>query len=225
MNFDDLKDRISEQLSEIWGKIQDSPTYNTLRERYDTLSPAGQRGLIFGGLGLATLLLFSLPYSYLSSSSDYNAKFENNRQLLRGLLRASRLASEASSVPTAASADEIKGRIQNEIATFNLLPEQVGGVIDLETSSLGSPLAASSLPTAGVGLSLKKLNLKQIVDIGYKLQDLSPTVKLAGVETTAGKPDPRYFDVLFKLVVFKMPEVAAGTAGETDKSEESEENP
>jgi len=208
MGLEEIKDTLSEKLSESWSKIQESPTYNSLRERYDTLSPPAQKGLIAGGIVLSLLLLLSIPYSYISSSSASIAEYNDQRSLIRNLLRASRLASEASTIPAAMPAEEVKGRVQNELSNFNLLPEQIGGVIDLANQELGGALAPSSIRQAGVGVSLKKLNLKQIVDIGFKLQDINPSVKMAGVDITASAPDPRYFDVLFKLVTFSLPESA-----------------
>ncbi len=209
MALSDVKDQIKEKFLELFGKIQESQVYNNIAEKYETLSPGAQKGIVSGGVILGFLILVSIPISYYSSSSSAIEEYDNTRQLIRALLRASRIASESSNLPALISSEELKARIQNDLSSFQLLPEQVGGVSDLESDKMGSPLAPSSISQSGVGLSLKKLNLKQVVDIGFQLQNINPSVKLAGLEVVAGTPDPHYFDVLYKLVVFTLPSISS----------------
>lgn len=215
MTLEDLKDQVRERATEIWDRIQESPAYNNLREKYETLSPGAQKGLQLAAIGIVVLTLASIPYSYLSTSSDYVAEFENSRSLIRSLLRASRLASEASTVPSAMSGEELKSQLQSQMSTYSLLPEQIGGVIDLDTRTLGNSLAPRGIQQQGIGLSLKKLNLKQVTDIGYQLQGLNPSIKMAGLEVTASTPDPHYFDVLYKFVIYSMPGAASDASDKT----------
>lgn len=205
MAMQDVLDQLSERFAEVKGRITESQIFNNVREKYETLSPAAQKGVVFGGSALVALILISFPISYFTSSSSTMDDYDNTRQLIRGFLRAKSIASEASSLPPTISSEELKARIQNDLASMQLLPEQIGGVADLELEKLGSPLAPGSISQNAVGLTLKKLNLKQIVEIGYQMQNLNPTVKLAGVEINANTPDPHYFDVLFKFVIFNMP--------------------
>lgn len=204
MAFEELQDQIKEKLTEAWERVEESPTYNNLREKYETLSPNAQKGLIAGTVLFFALILLSFPYSYYSGSSTYIEEFESNRGLIRSLLKASRIASDTST-PISVLPHELKSRIQNDLSTLQLLPEQVGGVIDLDVSTLGGAVAPASIKQDAVGVSLKKLNLKQVVDIGFQLQKISPSVKMVGLEVIAGSPDPHYFDALYKLVIFSMP--------------------
>lgn len=210
MTLDDLKDQFNERWNDIRSRVQESPLYNNLKEKYDTLPANTQRGLIIAGVAVVALTLISFPLSYLSTSSEYEAEFKSNRDLLRGLLRASRLASEASALPPSVSAAEIKSQIQNQLSQETLLPEQMGGVQDLEPSALGDTFAPKNVRQEGLGISLKKLNLNQIINLGFSLQALSPSVKMVGLDIKASSPDPHFFDVVYKLVVYSMPGADGG---------------
>jgi hypothetical protein len=130
-------------------------------------------------------------------------------------LRASRLASETAGGANSIGAAEARNQIQNQLNTFALQPEQIVGVVDLDGQSAARGLVTgtSDAQVNGLGVSLKKLNLKQVVDIGFEMQKISSNVKLAGIEITAGADDPHYFDVMYKLVAFGMPEAQEPAAG------------
>ena len=208
MAFENLQDQLKERLTDIWHRVQESPTYNNLREKYETLTPGAQRGLIAGAMAISALILISIPLSYLSTSSTYLEEYENSRQLIRGLLRASRLANEASSLPPPVSSQSIKGQIESTLAATILQPEQKAGIVDLDAGSLGGSLAPATLKQEGVGVNLKKLNLSQVVEIGFTLQNLNPSVKMIGLEVVPSQPDPHYFDVTYKLAIYSLPESA-----------------
>jgi hypothetical protein len=206
MALDDLKDKIKEQSAEVWSRIESSPLYSNLKEKFETQSPRIQKSIITGAVALIALVLLSFPLSYFNLSANSTKDYDSNRNMLRNLLRASRLASEAASLPTVYSVSDLKSQVQSQLGSFALKPQQIGGMIDLDINSLGTPLAPKSINQSGVGVSLKQLNLKQVVDIGFELQKLNASVKIAGMEIAAGSPDPHYFDVLYKLIIFTMPE-------------------
>lgn len=207
MAFEDLRDQLKEKFTEGWSKVQESPIYNNLREKYETMSPGAQLGLIVGTTVVAFLLILSIPLSYYTSSSDLEAEFNSNRSLIRDLLRASRLASDVTSLPQTPSASDLRNQIQNMLQNFSLQAEQIGPFVKLEPQSLNfaNVVSTKAIDQEGLGVSLKKLNLNQTIDIGFELQKISPSVKMAGVEINASTPDPHYFDVFYKLIVFNMP--------------------
>jgi hypothetical protein len=203
MALEDVKDQIKEKFSELWGRVQESPAYNNFSEKYETLSPTAQRGIKIGAIALAFLILVSIPFSYFSSSSSSDADYEGTLQLIRSLLRASRMVN--ANLPPPVSPDDFKASLQGDIAEFNLLPEQVGAVEDLNPENLGVALAPKSIIQQGVSVALKKLNLKQVVEIGYRLQGKNASVKLVGLDVRASAPDPHYFDVIYQMVIYSLP--------------------
>ncbi|OFZ12791.1 MAG: hypothetical protein A2Z20_07055 [Bdellovibrionales bacterium RBG_16_40_8] len=219
MAFENITDKIKEQFIDIWDKVQESSLYNNLREKFETQSVTTQRGIVFGSVVLLLLFVLSFPYSYFNSSSAFNEEYNENKNMLRSLLRASRLASEATYAPPSVSSEEVKSQIQNMLPRFTLLPEQVGSILDIDMKAMGESLAPKNVGQNGIGLSLKKLNLKQVVDIGFEIQKLNQSVKLVGLDIVANVSDNHYFDVLYKLIIFSVPkDNASFNKSKTEKS-------
>lgn len=204
MNFEDIKDQIRDRATALWGEIQENPTFNSLRERYETLSPNAQKGIIAGIIGVVLLILLSVPYSYFSSSSTYMTDYEEDKEIIRELLRVSRLNQGAMPIPQGLTAEALKGRVNDFLSQQKLLPEQTVGVSNLEDGS--ESMAKPPIRQAGVAVSLKQLNLNQILDLGLGLQNVSNSVKMAGVEVTSNPLQSGYFDVVYKLVSFSLPQ-------------------
>ena len=198
MNFDDLKDQLKERLASIWSAISESPAYNTLRERYESLSPGSQKGLILTALVSVILLLLSVPASYLMTSSDNMTAFEENRLAIRDLLRASRLMQNSSQLPDGLSSADLRGRIQSALQGFDLLADQTVAVNELALDGQGP----AGLQQSGVSVVMKQLNLVQILDIGQRLQNLTPAVRMADIEVTSNPVRSGYFDVTYKIMSY-----------------------
>ena len=76
----------------------------------------------------------------------------------------------------------------------------------IEVIAADTGLIPKGLLESGLRISLAKLNLRQIVDIGYNIQAISPSVKMNAINITANPEDPRYFDVEMKLVSLAVPQ-------------------
>ncbi len=205
MAFEGLKDQLKDKWSELSAEVQDSPLFNTLKEKYQELPPLGQKGVFYGSIFLLLFLFFSLPQSlFFDPASSLLEEFDTNRKLSQGLLRAGRTGQTASAVPPGPSFEELRPQVSGLIQNMGLLPEQIG-----ETSSLAENPAGNLLPAVlrqvGLQVQLKKLNLKQIVDIGYRLQGLHPSVKLMGLDISTAPSETHYYNVSFKLVSFIPP--------------------
>lgn len=205
MTLEDLKDQLRENWAELRSKIEEDSTFNTLRERYETLSPGAQIGLKLGLLLLVLAIFVYIPYTFFSAASDNVALFEGKRSTIRKLLRASRTASDGASVDNPPPIPQLTENVRSRLQTYALLPEQIGGITPLDTAALGGRYAPKEIEQDGLGVTLTKLNLKQVIEIGYGLQTLMPGVRLVGMEMKASSPDPHYFDVVFKLARFGLP--------------------
>jgi len=206
MNFDDLKERLRDSFNTTWSRIQESSAYNNLREKYEALPLNQQKALSVGGLVLGILILLWFPYSYLSTSSDYMNEFQEKRTVLRELLRVSRQSQAQAPIPQAPSMEAIQQTADNIFTTANLMAEQKGQVQSVSSKeSLG--FIPPSVTQQSYVVDAKKLNLKQIVDIGFELSRAFAAVKLMSVDVkvAAGAPAPGYFDVMYKLVSFNFP--------------------
>ena len=97
----------------------------------------------------------------------------------------------------------LRSAIESILNRAELLPEQNQGV---STGALEGRLIPQNLVSEVVFVNLSKLNLKQIVDIGASIVGISNSVKMKDMAITTHPPDPRYFDVSFKLYSLNVPD-------------------
>lgn len=206
MNFDDLKERLRDSFNTTWSRIQESSTYNNLREKYEALPLNQQKALSIGALVLGILILLWFPYSYISTSSDYMSDFQEKRTVLRELLRVSRQSQTQAPIPQAPSLEAIQQSADNIFTSANLMAEQKGHVQSV-SSKEGLGFIPPTVAQQSYVVDAKKLNLKQVVDIGFELSRSFAAVKLMSVDVkvAAGAPAPGYFDVMYKLVSYSFP--------------------
>jgi hypothetical protein len=222
MNLDDLKDNLKSQLGSYWSRFEESSFYNQMKDRFENLSPARQKLTLMGVGAFLALVIIYIPYSYYSSASGYVSEFEDKRNLIRELLKVTRESSEVPDLPVAPPAEMMKGTIENQLRMANLLPEQMKG-IEVITAETG--LVPKNLLESGLKVNLAKLNLRQIIDIGYNIQNISPSVKMSDVNISANGEDPKYFDVEFKLVSLAVPHAPAEPIEEEPSSGKNNKKP
>jgi hypothetical protein len=209
--IDDLKDQLRERGQALWERVQESSTYNNLREKYESSPPLVQRAMIGGLIALVLLLLASIPYSYLDSASQHVADFEDHRTLIRQLLKAVRSSQEQSPFPSGPTAAIIKPQIENALKGANLIPDQIAGID--EAPILGAEnLVPKTIQQAGISVRVKKLNLRQVVDIGYDLNRLHAAIKLVNIEVREVATMKNYYDVDYGLISFIIPGAGGGSA-------------
>jgi hypothetical protein len=217
MGLEDIKDQLREQALELRSRIEESAAYNSLRERYENLSPGGQKGLILGAVLFTAFMMMYIPYSYFSASSDYVVEYDDKRQLIRKLLQASRTASSTGAVGNPPAATALAETIRSRLSSFALLPDQTTSVSAIAGAELGGGFAPPGIEQEGVRVDLSSLNIKQVVDIGYDLQNLMQGVRLVGLSMNPNAKDSRYFDVSYKIARFSLPGV-----GESSGAAENE---
>ena len=205
MNFDDIKERLKGDLQRTKERLEESSLYNTLRDRYQSLNALNQ---IFVNIGVSLLILLivlSIPYSHLDASRDSISQFEAQRSLLHDLLHVQKEVSETPEIPTPPSIEAVKSRVESQIQADQLLPDQIKNVSILP--SIQTDAVKISQNEGVVEVNLGQLNLKQIVDLGFDFQSISPSVKLKDLVISASAGDNHYFDVIYRLLVLKvMPE-------------------
>ncbi|WP_374035505.1 hypothetical protein ACES2I_07255 [Bdellovibrio bacteriovorus] len=210
-SFDDLKEKLVSDARVTWERIQESGAYNQLRDRYENMTPAMQKLTLVGGVALVSLIILSIPYGKYTQSNEYVSEFESKRMTIRELLKVSRESSDVPQIPQAPSMDMIRNNIDNQIKAANLLPEQIKGT---EIQENNSNLVPKNLTEGLLQVSLAKLNIRQVLDLGYQFQSINPSVKMKDMVMTANREDNRYFDVVYKLVALAVPAAPAPEAPE-----------
>lgn len=206
MAFEGLRDQLKEQWADLSAKVQESPAFNSLREQFESQTPAVQRAITAAGIGFVAFVLLWFPYGYLSSSSEYMSQFEENRALIQGLLRASRSAKTPLPLPPPIEAENLKNRLNNLFTQNRLMPEQIGEMQTVPNPPVkGIP---ASVEQNGVAVQVKKLNLTQIIALGNQVQNIGPGTKLMGMDIVQSAGQTHYYDVIFKVVNFGLSQIA-----------------
>jgi hypothetical protein len=213
VNFEDIKDKFREAFQSIAGKIKESPAWHQLMEKYADLPPQGQKIALAGaGFGF-TLMMLLVPSCVLMTSSTNLQEFEDKKQLMRDLFRTHRTVSALPPAPIGLSIGELQNRASSELSMAGLQPDQLGGVMEFDNKAVASTWIPKSLEQKGVNVTVRKLNLQQVVDIGTRLQRIQSTAKMTGMEIRAQAADPHYFDVVYKIVAFNLPPEPAPKGG------------
>ena len=210
MALEELRDQLIQRAKDLGSKVQESPAFQSLKEKFDDL-PSNQQKIVTVLLVLVvSFFVFSFPYENWSASSTAISEFEGRRQLIRDLLKVTKETNEMPSFPPAPELGQIKTDIEMNLQQLQLVPEQMVG-INVEMPS-NSPLVPLGRQEGGIKVMLKKLNLRQVVDISSKLQSMQPAVKLKNLSLDSNLQDPRYLDAVLEFVVIKVPQLSMDTS-------------
>jgi hypothetical protein len=213
--LDNLKEQFKALGTKISQQIQESPTYTQAQDRFENLSPSGQKLALIGGVLLVLFMLLFFPFSNLSDSQTTLSQFEEKRSLIRDLFKTYRESSAALSIATPPNYELLRSNVESIIARADLTPEQNLGSIEITAEG---NLIPQNLVTHALQVKLAKLNLKQIVDIGSGLVGISESVKMKDMQIIANSQDTRYFDVSYKLYSLKVPEPQVEALPETPET-------
>lgn len=201
--LEELQDQLKTTAQSTWEKIQDSEAYQQLNDKYQSLSPSGQKiAQAVTVVLLAGLILYS-PISQLQISRDLLAQFEDKRTLIRDMFKTYRESSAGLQMAPAPQVADLISSIQSSLQNARLIPEQI---VEVNPSQSEGRLIPSSLQQAVVEVKLAKLNLRQVVDIGLQLANISSAVKVKDMMMQANAEMAGYFDVSYKLYALKVPE-------------------
>lgn len=202
--LDDIKDLIRERSTIVWDRIQESSIYNNLSERYLSMPHSAQRGIVAAGVVAVLLFLLSIPYSFMDSASQHMAEFDERRTLIRELLKASRTGRDQSSLRSGPSVSALKNQLDGIFKAANLIPDQIGASQEADNSETQNIIPKGITQTA-VSVNLKKLNIRQVTDIGFELSKMHPAVKLFSVDIASSPGMKNYYDVTYKIISFVFP--------------------
>lgn len=204
MSFlDNLKEQNKAFFTKTSEQIKESEAYIQLQDRYQGLSPSGQKAVRYGAVALLVLFVAFIPYSKLSSSSDNITSFETKRNLIRDLFKTYRESSSTQSIPLPPTTDSLRFSIETVLQRAELMPEQKLGI---ENIAAEGRLIPQNLVANVFAVKLTKLNIKQIVDIGTSIAAISDSIKLKDIDIKSNVNDTRYYDVNYKVYTLKVPE-------------------
>lgn len=201
--LEELKEQLKTTFQTTWERIQESEAYNQLSDKYQSLSPSGQKVAQAVTALLIAGVVFYSPISQLQISSELMVQFEDKRSLIRDLFKTYRDSTGGLQMAPAPQSAELISSIQSSLQGSKLIPEQI---VAVDVTQAEGRLIPSSLQQAVVEVKLAKLNLRQVVDIGLQLANISTSVKVKDMLMQANAEMAGYFDVSYKLYALKVPE-------------------
>ncbi len=204
--LDEIRDYIKENFSEFIAKTKETELYQKGDEKYQSLSPSGQKMARYVSTILLIFLLVFYPVSQLQISHDLVADFEVKRELLRDLFKTYRESSAHPALPVPPQGGELVSIVQSTLSSSQLLPQQI---VDVAIQEPEGRLIPQKLVNGVVAIKLSSLNIRQAVDIGTQLANISASVKVKDLELVATEGKTGYFDVTYKLYAFNVPQPIA----------------
>ncbi len=202
MALADIRDNLRDQMRAVAARVRETDVWLQMNEKYQSLSPAGQKASIAGVSLLFLLLVMAVPWSFYSSSRTSVEDFDSKRSTVRELFRVNREAASLPPSPPPVTGTELQNNARGALTAARLQPEQISAVTETASALATIP---KSIDQSGIQVSLSKLNLRQIVDIGHDLQNLqgaTGTSRMTGLEIRANVADPKYYDAIYRIVAF-----------------------
>lgn len=202
MDFEEIKEQVREALSSYWERIQDSEIYIRLKERYDNLPPNAQKAIITGTCLFFAWFIYSIPASYVSSAQESLVQFEDDRQMIRELIRAGRIERTITQPPASPNPSALQAAVDQKMTAEKILPEQKASTTPLGDVAPKN-LVPKSIKQQGLKATMSRLNLKQVVEFGESINSINGT-KLMNIAIQADSKDPHYFNVDYEMAAFSV---------------------
>jgi hypothetical protein len=201
----DLGEKLSQQFQELIHKVQDSTLYQKIKEKYDDLPQHLQRLVLIFLYAVGVFFVFSFPYDNWSRSSESLVQFQSQRDLINELHQVVKESAEGIVFIPAPPVGQIKTDIEMRLQQFQLSADQMGPLqVDLASSDA---LIPKNRQEGSIKVPLRKINLRQLVDIVAEVQRLHMGVKLINFKVDSNINDPRYLDAMLDFVVVKIPQI------------------
>jgi hypothetical protein len=206
MGLADIKDQVLDNIKSKWGDFQETEIYNRAKEKFEDLPSTAQKAIVIGSIGLVCLIIVSIPWGWLSDASRSIELFEEDKSTLRELLKVSRDLEQAPEVPPTITSSALRTQVDDILSSMKFLPEQIVEVLEKDfPPSRGSKLVPASFISKGVQVTLKKLNLKQVVDVSHRFQSVGRGSKLMAMDMTANMEDNHFYDSTFHIIAYSLP--------------------
>lgn len=198
----EIGEQLKQKGQEYLEKIKETELYQKIDEKYGSLTPQGQKVARYGTVLVISFFLLFYPLSQLQVSSSLIAEFEAKRNLLRDLFKTYRESTMTVTLPQPPTGGSLVAQINTTLSAAQLLPEQIVSVAPIEPEG---QLIPKKLVNTAVAVHLINLNLKQTVDIGTQLANISGAIKVKDLTMSAGEKTG-YFDVTYKLYALNVPQ-------------------
>ena len=123
--FKEIFDQLKDTLLARWEQFEETDTYLSLRERYDNLSPAGQKLVIAVATATSVLILMMTPWGWYSTSAENITLFEETKLTINQLLE---VAQESKAIPMqeqTLTSGNVKAQVDRILSEKGLAKDQI----------------------------------------------------------------------------------------------------
>ena len=201
MDFNSFKEFCINICKNIYTVFVDTSLFYSLKEMYDHLSSFARKALHFSLLLIVLSICFYYPLSHLYSSWENMKNFTYKNKLTRQLLdlsSATKLNLSNSYMPGQNPVSFIK----NKLPSTQIPKNQIKSIEKIKDVNIPAELKNFPAKMEAAAVEISRLNLKEVVQYGHQLEQLSNNIKLLNITITEDKEENNYFDVSYTIGFF-----------------------
>ncbi len=196
MDFNSFKDLFKN----AYNASVNNPAFYFIKEKYDHLNVFYRKTIQVLSLLVLIGILLYYPASRFYSSWKHIKNFNAKTQLVRELVNLSSARQTSISGAYTLKTDPLRF-IEQKIPTLFIPKNQVTKITNWKDSEESKNLPVSAT-VKKVKLEMKDLNLKEVVQYGYQLEQLSDNIKLMNLSMKESEEKENYFNVFYILSFF-----------------------
>lgn len=215
MDIISIKTRLQDDLKTTLLKIQENPSYQNLKDKWEEL-PQNTKKIILIVTPFIIVLMLILP-SYLSYSESENVltEVQDKQGLIKILMLTQKDVNLAPAMNTDISLTGVKSRIENQILSDDLLPEQKQ---EVQISTQVSPDGIySAIAKNALIVNLKNLTLRQAVTISSQIEAINALVKINTLNLSASVDNPGYLNLILEIITLNSAQEQTSESDSDDK--------
>lgn len=189
--FENLKKQMLQRWEVLENRIYESDTFNTFKEKFQSLSPGRQKTFKYLSVVLSLFILFSIPLLYFYSSSENLRDFKEKENLSLKLLKKK---ADTSSLLNQRSSIWVKSNIKTIVEKYQ---KEEYSIVEKGVSATKNPL----IKPHEMEVSVKHLNIKQIVLLGENLNSLG-SIRIHKLKIKESSLYKNHYDTHFSVLFF-----------------------
>ena len=200
MNLNTLKEELINAYRNFNDIVVNSSVFYFIKEKYDHLSSL-HRKILHSVLVLTLAFVFLYyPFSYLYYSWRNMRDFHTKKQLTKELVDSSFAEQMSSSQSYTPDRDPVQF-INQRIPILQIPKNQIKNIKKSETVQKPKNLLLPATVKT-IEVEMENLNLKEVIQYGHQLEQLSNNIKLMNLHITERPQKDNYFNVSYILSFF-----------------------
>ncbi len=205
MDFNNLKDEFANTFKNLSNTVIDSPFFHLIKEKYDNLSSFYRKTIYVSGFLILACILLYYPSAHLYSSWKNMWSFNTKKKLTHDLIDLSISTQTSTSRAYTPDRDPVQF-INQKIITLRIPKNQIKEVKKPKIAPPQESTTTFSMPTTiqTVEVAMENLNLKEVIEYGHQLEQLSKNIKLTNLHMIENLKQDNYFNVSYILSFFNI---------------------